>query len=186
MSKTLDECCLRFDIDIGKYVLRSNLEMFYRDVLSEEELLQSFVRTLKDKRDLNSPEAVVANYMSSVFVGLDSNIAEERKKKISNFIENSRNESHYSKEIASAVAGLFAEYGDDDDLRSVLENALDDPEFSSKIQSLDIVRDKVKREQDKLSKLEKEIEEAQKDWKIQKSRENPRVKTRNNETKLRR
>ncbi|MZM02355.1 hypothetical protein GT986_10290, partial [Bifidobacterium pseudocatenulatum] len=162
MSKTLDECCLRFDIDIGKYVLRSNLEMFYRDVLSEEELLQSFVRTLKDKRDLNSPEAVVANYMSSVFVGLDSNIAEERKKKISNFIENSRNESHYSKEIASAVAGLFAEYGDDDDLRSVLENALDDPEFSSKIQSLDIVRDKVKREQDKLSKLEKEIEEAQK------------------------
>ncbi|MGY6264726.1 hypothetical protein ACW73Q_12715 [Faecalibacterium duncaniae] len=59
MSKTLDECCLRFDIDIGKYVLRSNLEMFYRDVLSEEELLQSFVRTLKDKRDLNSPEAVV-------------------------------------------------------------------------------------------------------------------------------
>ena len=162
MSKTLDECCLRFDIDIGKYVLRSNLEMFYRDVLSEEELLQSFVRTLKDKRDLNSPEAVVANYMSSVFVGLDSNIAEERKKKISNFIENSKNESHYSKEIASAVAGLFAEYGDDDDLRSVLENALDDPEFSSKIQSLDIVRDKVKREQDKLSKLEKEIEEAQK------------------------
>lgn len=162
MSKTLDECCLRFDIDIGKYVLRSNLEMFYRDVLSEEELLQSFVRTLKDKRDLNSPEAVVANYMSSVFVGLDSNIAEERKKKISNFIENSRNESHYSKEIASAVAGLFAEYGDNDDLRSVLENALDDPEFSSKIQSLDIVRDKVKREQDKLSKLEKEIEEAQK------------------------
>lgn len=39
---------------------------------------------------------------------------------------------------------------------------MDDPEFSSKIQSLDIVRDKVKREQDKLSKLEKEIEEAQK------------------------
>lgn len=60
------------------------------------------------------------------------------------------------------VAGLFAEYGDNGELRSVLESALDDSEFSSRIQSLDIVRDKVKNEQGKLLELQKEIENAQK------------------------
>lgn len=161
-NKSLDECFLTFESDVGKYVFRSQLQIFHKDVLSDEELLQGFARVLKDKKDIDSPEKVVNNYLCSVFSDVDSSIREERKEKILKFIEGKKAESQYSKEIASVVAGLFAEYGDNGELRSVLESALDDSEFSSRIQSLDIVRDKVKNEQGKLLELQKEIENAQK------------------------
>ena len=63
------------------------MQIFHKDVLSDEELLQGFARVLKDKKDIDSPEKVVNNYLCSVFSDVDSSIREERKEKILKFIE---------------------------------------------------------------------------------------------------
>lgn len=132
------------------------------DVKSDEELLKDFIRSINRSSALSAKkisENSVDEYIidADAFKDVSSEIAEARKQKLLEFVTNNNKLESNLADVAGAMANLIAQHGDDDEFRPLLEEILKSRDLSGRIQSLEIVRDKVEKEQELLDSIQNQI-----------------------------
>lgn len=139
------------------------------DVISDEQLLNEFKRTIDSDQftdgtiDLSNIGEFLDGYKQSLLMGLD--IPEEIKKgrleRLSDLLGDEDNLHDTFSYISDNISAILAKYQGNEEYSNLIQQLLEDNDFSSKIQTLSIVKGEISKQQSLLSELENQVAELQ-------------------------
>lgn len=132
------------------------------DKISDQDLLKTFLHSLTNSKDSEKGKItpdLVDDYVTSAFYGVPNELLQNRAQRIKSFLEEQISQEEVQEDIAQFMAGLLCRFGGSEYFSKLIEKILDNKDLAKKIQSFDIVMQRVAEMQQEYEKIQLECQE---------------------------
>ena len=159
----------RFYINDDQYCLfyAGNNPRTYLDVMSDEELINGFRRSLSSKVanngsiDLKDIESLVNAYNASGYYGIPSDIKANRVTRLKTILASEKELDEQTEDVTKLIAEILVKNNKSDALSPVFQLLADNPEFLGAVPQIKVFRTKIQNIEDEIATKNQELQQIE-------------------------